>query len=159
MSEESVPNFKFSATKRALLEALLEAEKGQYKKATIPSRQDTKPAPLSFAQERMWFLYQLEGGSNTYNVPFAIRLRGNLDIACLERSLNQVVERHEILRTSFAVIDGVPSQVVAKENVALSVGFDVTHLQRVKKPEFAPTSMNVSSGFNNAAMTRAVGGS
>ena len=67
---------------------------------------------LSFAQQRLWFLDQLEPGNVAYNMPSAARLVGSLDIQALERSLNEVVRRHEALRTSFTTIDGQPQQTI-----------------------------------------------
>ncbi|HET7231076.1 MAG TPA: amino acid adenylation domain-containing protein, partial [Longimicrobium sp.] len=69
--------------------------------------------PLSFAQERLWFLDRLDPGSATYNIPVAWRLGGALDGAALERALGEIVRRHEALRTTFAEVDGAPVQVVA----------------------------------------------
>jgi len=69
--------------------------------------------PLSFAQQRLWFFDQLEPGSSAYNISTGFRLTGPLDVAALERSLNEIVRRHEALRTSFAVVDGQPVQVIA----------------------------------------------
>ncbi|HEV2733291.1 MAG TPA: amino acid adenylation domain-containing protein, partial [Longimicrobiaceae bacterium] len=73
----------------------------------------TEPPLLSFAQERLWFLDQLEPGSAFYNLPFALRLRGALDVDALERSLGEIVRRHDVLRTVFRERDGTPVQVVA----------------------------------------------
>ncbi|MET0646295.1 MAG: amino acid adenylation domain-containing protein [Pyrinomonadaceae bacterium] len=80
----------------------------------VISRRDSgAPAPLSFAQQRLWFLEQLESGSSIYNLPAARRLTGRLDVNALGRAFGELVRRHEILRTTFAEVDGQPVQVVA----------------------------------------------
>ena len=71
--------------------------------------------PLSFAQERLWFLEQLEPGNSAYNICRAARLRGSLDYKALEASLNEIAHRHEVLRTSFEVIAGQPIQVISTD--------------------------------------------
>ncbi|WP_329298196.1 amino acid adenylation domain-containing protein [Streptomyces sp. NBC_00659] len=71
-----------------------------------------EPVPLSPAQNRLWFLNKLEGPSATYNVPVAFRITGDLDADVLEQALNDVVVRHESLRTVFREIDGTPAQTV-----------------------------------------------
>src|SRR5262245_23319453 len=68
--------------------------------------------PLSYAQQRLWFIDQLEPGSAAYNIPCAVRLAGRLDAEALGRSLNEIVVRHEVLRTSFPSIDGEPRQKI-----------------------------------------------
>ncbi|HVG45544.1 MAG TPA: amino acid adenylation domain-containing protein, partial [Longimicrobium sp.] len=73
----------------------------------------TAALPLSFAQERLWFLDRLDPGSALYNLPAALRLRGLLDVGALERTLGQLVRRHEALRTTFREVDGAPVQVIA----------------------------------------------
>ncbi|HEX9944888.1 MAG TPA: amino acid adenylation domain-containing protein, partial [Thermoanaerobaculia bacterium] len=76
----------------------------------VPRQEDL---PLSFAQERLWFLDQLEPGNPAYNISAALRLRGSLDVAALARSFAEIVRRHEALRTTFPEIAGAPRQVVA----------------------------------------------
>jgi amino acid adenylation domain-containing protein len=71
-----------------------------------PSGPPTGPAPSSFGQERMWFLEELYRGASPYNVPFALRLSGPLDHAALEGAIDACLERHEMLRTTYSLIDG-----------------------------------------------------
>ena len=103
-----------SPTKRALLELRLK-EKGTTVPVgqTIPRRSAGGPAPLSFAQERLWFLNQLEPESSAYNESNVTRLSGSLDMPALKKTLNQIVVRHEVLRTTIAVVDGAPQQRMA----------------------------------------------
>ncbi|HEU0052692.1 MAG TPA: condensation domain-containing protein, partial [Longimicrobium sp.] len=78
----------------------------------VPVGRD-RALPLSFAQERLWFLDRLMPGATFYNIPVALRLSGALDRAALERSLGEILRRHEALRTTFREVDGVPVQVIA----------------------------------------------
>ncbi|HEU5199227.1 MAG TPA: amino acid adenylation domain-containing protein [Ktedonobacterales bacterium] len=71
------------------------------------------PLPLSFAQERLWFLQQLEPESEAYVEPNAVRLFGHMTVEALEQSLKQIVQRHETLRTTFVSMQGIPRQVIA----------------------------------------------
>jgi hypothetical protein len=78
--------------------------------------------PLSYAQQRLWFLDQLEPNSSFYNVPAAVRLSGALNVEALQRTLSEVVRRHEVLRTHFITVDGKPVQVIdAPEPLKLEV--------------------------------------
>ena len=71
--------------------------------------------PLSFAQQRLWFVTKLDSGTLSYNVPLCLRLTGELDIAALERSLGEIIRRHEVLRTTYPEVAGRPEQRVAAE--------------------------------------------
>jgi amino acid adenylation domain-containing protein len=81
---------------------------------TVASEVDEEPLFLpSFAQERLWFMDQLEPESSAYNLRLLLRLKGTLNIAALWRSLQTIVERHEVLRTTFVPVDGRPMQAIA----------------------------------------------
>jgi acyl carrier protein/SAM-dependent methyltransferase len=69
--------------------------------------------PLSFAQQRLWFLHQLEPNNSLYNVPRAIRMRGTLHVQALEKALNALVQRHEVLRTNYRLVNDQPVQVIS----------------------------------------------
>ncbi|MEU2248374.1 amino acid adenylation domain-containing protein [Streptomyces sp. NPDC019224] len=97
-------------TPAALAAALDGAEAASLPLERASRRPD--PLPLSFAQQRLWFLNRFEGPSPTYNVPLVLRLAGPLDARALERALMDVVERHESLRTVFPETGGVPRQLV-----------------------------------------------
>ena len=110
-----------SPAKRALLEERLrQAGLTSPNFAAIPRRAAGDYAPLSFAQKRLWFLNQLEPDSPAYNEARAVRLKGALDVQALEWSLNRIIERHEILRTTILSVDGDPVQRVA-ENRAIEL--------------------------------------
>lgn len=88
--------------------------------------------PLSFSQERLWFLYQLQQDSSTYNVSFAFRLQGSLNISALERSLNEIIQRHEALRTKFLPAQNQPVQVISP---SLKLTLPVLNLQELPEKE------------------------
>ncbi|WP_404791163.1 amino acid adenylation domain-containing protein [Altericista sp. CCNU0014] len=90
----------------------------------------TQPFPLSFAQERLWFLHQFEPESTAYNIPLAISIQGQLNVAALEQSLNIVIQRHEILRTVFASQDDRPVQVILSELFLPLDVVDLSHLSQ-----------------------------
>ncbi|HKR13278.1 MAG TPA: amino acid adenylation domain-containing protein, partial [Pyrinomonadaceae bacterium] len=99
------------AAQAAALEAALGAENGvQAPPIVAVSRAGN--LPLSFSQQRLWFLYQLEPSTSAYNIPTAVRLSGALDSEALKRTLNELVRRHEILRTYYGMADGKPAQFV-----------------------------------------------
>ncbi len=84
--------------------------------------------PLSFAQQRLWLLDQLEPGGLSYNVPFGVRLVGDLDKEALRRSMAEIIRRHEVLRTSFPARDGRPAQKVAADLRLPMEELDLRHL-------------------------------
>jgi amino acid adenylation domain-containing protein len=84
--------------------------------------------PLSFAQQRLWFLEQLEPQRATYNIPTAVRLSGSLNLKALEQALSEVMRRHEGLRTTFEMVDGQPAQVIHPAAPARLLLIDLSHL-------------------------------
>ena len=109
-----------AAQKRALLAELLQKKASQSR------------FPLSFAQQRLWFLDQLEPNTSSYNIPTAVSLAGTLNIAALQQTLNEIVRRHEALRTSFAVVEGQPVQVIAP---TLTLALPLVNLQEFPEVE------------------------
>ncbi len=103
-----------SPTKRALLELKSEQKSSNIPPEQVMSRRaKLDQAPLSFAQQRLWLLDQLEPDDTSYIISRAIRARGALDVGTLERSLKEITRRHEALRTTFTVVDGEQVQVIA----------------------------------------------
>jgi surfactin synthase thioesterase subunit len=98
-----------SPEKRALLEKRLAAA---VRPGSIPRRSSGGPVPVSFSQRRLWFLDQMEPGNPAYNVFRGVALRGDLNVPALERSLGEIIRRHEILRTTFPMEDGEPVQCI-----------------------------------------------
>jgi amino acid adenylation domain-containing protein/non-ribosomal peptide synthase protein (TIGR01720 family) len=96
----------------------------------IPPRDPSNPGPfpLTFGQQRLWFIDQLNPGTAVYNIPFAGRLRGRLHAGLLERALREVVRRHEVLRTRFRLLDGGPVQVIDPEPFVRLPLLDLTAL-------------------------------
>ncbi|CCI16559.1 Similar to tr/Q9RAH4/Q9RAH4 (fragment) [Microcystis aeruginosa PCC 9807] len=86
----------------------------------LPRTKDTE-LPLSFAQQRLWFLDQLQPNSALYNIPMVLHFRGNFNQKALEQSLQEICDRHEILRTNFVTIDGQPTQVIQPTRETISV--------------------------------------
>lgn len=121
---------------KALLEKRLRGDlKSTAKAQTIPRRPEGTPVQLSFAQERLWFLYQLEPDSPAYNMPTAVRFNGPLNVTALEQSLDEIVRRHEALRTTFSTEQGQPLQVVTDHQpFTLSVE-DLQHYPEAEREE------------------------
>jgi amino acid adenylation domain-containing protein/FkbH-like protein/non-ribosomal peptide synthase protein (TIGR01720 family)/FkbM family methyltransferase len=82
-------------------------------KVSRSNQTEAQTFPVSFAQQRLWFLAQLEPDSPFYNMFKAVRLNGSVDLEVLERSLNEIIRRHEVLRTNFSVVELTPVQVIA----------------------------------------------
>ncbi len=124
-----------SPEKRAMLEARLK-EKLQAKKGgkqSIPRQSIDGPIPLSFSQQRLWFLNQLDPDSPTYNISRAVRITGPLNKEALHQALTTIVTRHTTLRTTFTLIDDEPRQIVSQDWALDLPMFDLSHLSEAEK--------------------------
>lgn len=111
-----------SSEKRSLLKKLLQKQ-----------LDENRTFPLSFPQQRLWFLHQLEPDNHAYNIPVAARLHGNLDAVALEKALQEILQRHEVLRTRFDTNErGEPVQIIKPE---ASLSLPVIDLRQEKAPE------------------------
>jgi amino acid adenylation domain-containing protein len=125
--------------KEALLAILLNEEGfNRVDTRTINPRTSMAPPPLSFAQQRLWFMDQLAPDSPFYNLPVAVRLNGALWISALIRSLNTIAQRHESLRTTFAIVDGQPVQVIAPALPLALPLLDLSALPPAQRTALAP---------------------
>ncbi len=125
--------------KRELLEQLLRKRGFDVPPAqtAIARRKRFSPCPLSFAQQRLWFLHQLDPNSSVYHVPAAFILKGELKVEALSRSLNRIIERHETLRTSFGYREGKPCQLIAAHAPLTLCVEDLSNLEPREREEAA----------------------
>src|SRR5690242_11397456 len=140
---------KFKAPRGFMTDELLESLKKNkdeivtllktsgHNEQVIPRRPADVPLWLSFAQQRLWFLDQFEPGNAFYNIPGAVRLRGELNEVALRATLNEILRRHEALRTHFAVLDGSPVQVIAAQLELTLPVTDLTHLPHAEREDTA----------------------
>jgi acyl carrier protein len=116
----------------------------------IPVAPRTGHMPLSFAQERLWFLDQLEPGKTSYNMPFAYRLAGELGVEALQSALNTLVQRHEILRTAIGNHEGKPYLSI-EEHLDFHLAVENLHdLSTTERDEFIQrfSHKEIVEGFN-----------
>jgi amino acid adenylation domain-containing protein/non-ribosomal peptide synthase protein (TIGR01720 family) len=123
------------------LAATIDATATQEMLPLVPAPRDEAPL-LSFAQQRMWFIDQIDPASATYNVPIALRLTGAVDPARLEAALAAIVERHETLRTTFTTVRGEPRQVVAPEGRVTLSRVDLSYLDEHEREDAAMKVVN-----------------
>jgi len=140
----------FSHNKLALLEKLLRQDgfRAGSAERIAPRAHPNHPAPLSFAQQRLWFLQQLDPESHLYNIHLPIKIEGELRVAALEQSINEIVRRHEALRTTFRQIGKEPMQFVKTsfcvELVPIEISGDSEVAEWIKKESHF--IFNLSSG-------------
>jgi len=105
--------------------------------APIPrlDRAENQTLPLSFAQQRLWFLDQMQQEGAVYNIPLAVKVQGRLDVALLQRCMDEIVQRHEALRTNFITLDGQPQQVVAAQCSVPIEQIDFRHLDAAEQED------------------------
>jgi amino acid adenylation domain-containing protein len=104
-----------SPTIEGMVKEVERALRGEFEEAGPPPLRRVRPGgelPLSFAQQRLWFMHQLEPDSAAYNITYAIRVEGALNLPALRQSLNTIMARHETLRTRFETRDGNPAQII-----------------------------------------------
>jgi len=125
---------KLSSNQRELLEKRLRGEvDSRSRLEVIPRRSQTTPAPLSFAQQRLWFLHQLDPSNPSYNELASIQLTGALNVVALEQSLNEIVRRHEALRTTFEMLEGQAVQVIHPTVTVTLPVVNLSQLQETKR--------------------------
>lgn len=123
-----------SEAKRLLLDKMLRGRNPESSQLPeIPRRPQTAAPQLSYAQERLWFLNRLNPYSTAYNMHDAVQIRGSLDLETLERSLNEIVKRHEILRTTFTGVGNQVVQVIAPEQTLNINLVDLQHLPTTER--------------------------
>ena len=120
---------ELAARKAELVNLLQESPIESPQSQAIPSVSRDGKLPLSFAQQRLWFLAQMEGGSEAYHIPLALHLKGALDRTVLRRALDCILARHEALRTTVSVEDGEPVQRIAavEDSRFLLIEHDLRH--------------------------------
>src|SRR5438445_2590216 len=123
-----IPQTELSSAKRALLDKWRRGQPAKPTGGVIPRRNGSHPAPLSFGQQQLWFFDQLQPGSALYNVPVAMRLSGSLEVPALQKALDSIVVRHEILRTRFGGDGPEPLQYVDPARPVALCLFDLRQL-------------------------------
>jgi amino acid adenylation domain-containing protein len=122
--EVSVADFFEGMSTRSLVTKILAQITAEafIPRESLSQVQKAEVYPLSFAQQRLWFLDRLEPGNPAYNISLAVNLKGELEVTLLEQSLNEIIRRHETLRTTFTTVNGQPMQIIAASlKLSLSV--------------------------------------
>src|SRR3981081_785043 len=134
---------EYSEAKRKLLEKCLQGEFGAPRATrAIPRRKPDQTIPLSYAQEQVWLHAQLVPEVPLYNEPVTIPYSGELDVAALERSFNEILRRHEAWRTRFRIVDGQPVQEVVP---TLSVSLPLIDLRNLAPQEREEAALSIAT--------------
>ena len=148
-----------SAAKRKLLETWMRGNGSG--KSPIPRRPKSESTPLSFEQERLWFLHHLEPSSTAYNIYATLQLSGDLDVHALQRALNEIIRRHEVLRAAFKNNKGEPLQVISDTAVLSLPVINITgsgdpwlEVDRIAKAEAARPFVLSEGGLVRALLLR-----
>ncbi|AEI67904.1 non-ribosomal peptide synthetase [Corallococcus macrosporus] len=148
------PEKREAILKKLRQQNVVAAPKEEARAPGIPRVSREQPLPLSFPQRRLWFLDQFEPGTPAYNIPEFVRLTGPLHVPSLERALNEVIRRHEVLRTTFVAEDGEPRQRILPA-LTLSLGvLDLSYLPGARREplcqelalQLAGTSFDLAAG-------------
>lgn len=145
MADQNAHNSNLSSIKRDLLEKILKGKKGWFEEDQIRPFKRSAAIPASFAQKRLWLLDQLYPQSFSYNVPYVLRLKGPLHIEAMKNSLQELVKRHESLRTSFIYEDEKIVQTIAKSLVLDIACVDLSHLAEGEKAEESMRQMTIAA--------------
>jgi amino acid adenylation domain-containing protein len=125
---------KLSPEKREFIYRKLREKNGSAQGVLINvGRKVPGTLPLSFAQQRLWFLDQLAPGNPVYNIPLGLRLRGPLNVEALEKSFSQIIARHETLRTSFQTVGGQPVQIIGRTSPFTLERIDLRSLSPIER--------------------------
>ena len=142
--EVSVADFFEGMSTRSLVTKILAqiTTDGLPSLSLTQAEKNTFNHPLSFAQKGLWFIHQLNPDTPTYNIPIVINLKGSVNQAILQECLNEIVRRHEVLRTSFTLIDGQPVQVI---NQAVSLTLAVEDLRSLSESKRTTVAQNLTT--------------
>ena len=135
-----------SSRKRTLLDNLIRSEGlGATVSQPIPAGGARERTTLSFAQKRLWFINELEPNSPAYNDYFSLRLKGQVNVATLQQCVDEVINRHEALRTTFKAVDGEPVQVIAP-----SLSFEIQTVDLTESPQSAAKALALELAVEEA---------
>lgn len=137
---------QLSPRERMLLEQRLQQKRKNVLSQEILPRKELNNCPLSFAQQRLWFVDQLEPGRPLYNVALAMQISGVLNAPALQRTINAVVARHEILRTTFVAVSGEPVQRISEASSVAMSTIDISHLTESERGTEAPRLVKEECG-------------